>query len=191
MVSIDWGDAPTWVAGAFAAAAAYYARSTLKSQQKQISEQQEFIAEQAENLHLERRALIAAAEDRRWEQVRQVHFTAVVTKGEGGLGPGGRPLVNTAVWVAMVTNSSQGPINSVQVAFGEDQPTEVLQEKPSYEVVVEEASTIPAGGVWVFDSPRGTNEYLNDRQPMVTFVDVHGNAWQLDRFQKISEVDRQ
>ncbi|MGY3682981.1 hypothetical protein [Streptomyces sp. TE33382] len=47
MSGIDWGDAPTWIAGGFAAVAAFYARGTLKSQQNQIAEQREFIAERS------------------------------------------------------------------------------------------------------------------------------------------------
>ncbi|MFJ3097366.1 hypothetical protein [Streptomyces hydrogenans] len=71
-MSIDWGDAPTWVAGAFAAAAAYYTRGMLKSQRQQITEQRQFIAEQSANLELERAELRAQADDRRISQARAV-----------------------------------------------------------------------------------------------------------------------
>ncbi|MFE0651354.1 hypothetical protein ACFVZH_22475 [Streptomyces sp. NPDC059534] len=67
-MNINWGDAPTWVAGAFAAAAAYYTRGMLKSQRQQIDEQRQFIEEQSANLALERAELRAQAEDRRIAQ---------------------------------------------------------------------------------------------------------------------------
>ncbi|MGA5198153.1 hypothetical protein [Streptomyces exfoliatus] len=70
-MSIDWGDAPTWVAGAFAAATAYYTRGMLKSQRQQIEEQRDFIREQSAHLTLERRALMAQAEERRYAQARR------------------------------------------------------------------------------------------------------------------------
>ncbi|MEU0428503.1 hypothetical protein ABZ235_33865 [Streptomyces canus] len=72
MSGIDWGDAPTWLGAFFAAAAAGAAIWTLKSQRDQIDEQRNFIGEQSQNLALERQALLAAAQDRREAQARQI-----------------------------------------------------------------------------------------------------------------------
>lgn len=71
---IDWGDAPTWLGAFFAAAAAGAAVWTLKSQRDQIDEQRLFIQEQSRNLELERRELLAAAQDRREAQARKIHM---------------------------------------------------------------------------------------------------------------------
>jgi len=189
MGEIDWGDAPTWLAGVFAAFAAYYTRGTLKSQQKQIDEQRTFIGEQAHNLHLERQALLAAAEDRRWEQARQVHFRALVTKSKGGTGPGGVRLRSTAVWVGVVTNSSQAPISNVRVTFGGEAAVSVMQEKPIYESLTGEGCTIPSGGLCTFESERGEQEFLDACEPILTFTDIRGVTWHMDRFDKISPIE--
>lgn len=112
MVSIDWGDAPTWVAGAFAAAAAYYTRGMLKSQRQQIDEQRQFIAEQSANLSLERQALQAQADERKYAHARQVeaerwqHFLKV-------------------------RNLSDAPITDVFVRFGDRSATKAHQIIPA------------------------------------------------------------
>ncbi|MGP4090744.1 hypothetical protein [Streptomyces sp. KR55] len=58
---LDWGDVPTWIGGAGALGAAWFAYQTITSQRQQIGEQREFIAEQSrfmaeqkQNLELER-----------------------------------------------------------------------------------------------------------------------------------------
>ncbi|MFF7067322.1 hypothetical protein [Streptomyces pseudovenezuelae] len=92
---VDWGDAPTWVGAFFAAAAAAAAFATLRSQRKQIREQQAFIREQERNLGLEREELLAAARDRRLAQARRIQ-----------LSPSEPAFVR-------VTNASEDPIRDV------------------------------------------------------------------------------
>lgn len=81
MGPLQWGDVPTWVGGAGALAAAWYAFQTITSQRQQIGEQQDFIAEQIQfmdeqrqNIALEREALLASAQERREAQARKIRL---------------------------------------------------------------------------------------------------------------------
>lgn len=107
MTGIDWGDAPTWIAGGFAAVAAFYTRSTLKSQQSQIAEQREFIAQQSANLALERQALTADLADRRSSQARQVRLSEQAHGAE--LNDETGQLENANQWFVTVVNGSDAP----------------------------------------------------------------------------------
>ncbi|MEU9271795.1 hypothetical protein AB0E04_41250 [Streptomyces sp. NPDC048251] len=107
MSGMNWGDVPTWVAAIFAGGVALFAYQTIRSQQEQIGEQRVFIGEQSATLALEREALRAAAEDRKWEQARHV----IVSHDRLG-GAGVR-------WLVDVSNVSNSPITDVRLRFGQ------------------------------------------------------------------------
>ncbi|MFF2650406.1 hypothetical protein [Streptomyces sp. NPDC058045] len=120
MGGIDWGDVPTWIAGAFAAAAAYYARGTLRSQQQQIDEQRGFIAEQAANLRLEREELRAQLAERRATQARKIRLDVTATGAE--LSDETGELINPDRWLVVVRNESEAPIYDITAQFGDLAP---------------------------------------------------------------------
>ncbi|MFB7589365.1 hypothetical protein [Streptomyces sp. NPDC056169] len=163
-MSIDWGDAPTWVAGAFAAAAAYYTRGMLKSQRQQIDEQRQFIAEQSANLALERQALSAQAQDRRVAHARQI----------------------SADWygnMLRVLNASSAPITAVTAMFGELPSPKAHEVVPSglgnHELLRGDFETpvqiVGAGRTYAFAPPEG--EFTGAL--CVLFSDEDGERWRL------------
>lgn len=166
-MSIDWGDAPTWVAGAFAAAAAYYTRGMLKSQRQQIEEQRDFIREQSANLTLERRALMAQAEERRYAQARQVEAKRFQNS-------------------MRVRNNSDAAIKEVYVDFGDRRSVKACEVVPAgigshelyqgdYEIPV---ALIGPGRHYAFiDSEEGWTEDI----AAVVFTDEDGGIWRLDQ----------
>ncbi|XUM01240.1 hypothetical protein ACQ86F_31670 [Streptomyces venezuelae ATCC 10712] len=166
-MSIDWGDAPTWVAGAFAAAAAYYTRGMLKSQRQQIEEQRDFIREQSANLTLERRALVAQAEERRYAQARQVEAKRFQNS-------------------MRVRNNSDAAIKDVYVEFGERRAAQAVQVVPAgigshelyqgdYDIPV---ALVGPGRHYAFvDSEEGWTEDT----AVVFFTDEDGGVWRLDQ----------
>jgi hypothetical protein len=171
MTWIDWGDAPTWTAGAFAAAAAYYTRGMLKSQRQQIEEQRRFIAEQAANLSLERQALQAQAEERRYAQAR---------------------LIEAKRWQnsLRVRNHSDAVITDVTVKFADREAVNAYEVVPAgignhemfrgdYEVPVD---VIGPGRHYAFvDSQEGGG----DDSAVLYFTDEDGASWQLDEHGKL------
>jgi hypothetical protein len=188
-VSINWGDAPTWIAGIFAGAAAIYARGMLKSQQKQIAEQREFIAEQSANLALERAGLRAAAEERRSAQAKQVtmsHQTA-----------GGRPDEEGNVdgydhWVVNVRNASDAPIRQVRVRFGDVYVAVSAEELES--LSLPDGGRRPAtvdllgpGRTLIFRSPRWQEVTVDNHPPKCFFTDADGVQWSRDRHGQLCE----
>ncbi len=163
-MSIDWGDAPTWVAGAFAAAAAYYTRGMLKSQRQQIDEQREFIREQSANLALERQALRAQAEERRVAHARQISASWF-----GGM--------------VRVLNASDAPITDVTAMFGERESVKGHEVVPAgigdHELLSGEydmpVDVIGAGRTYAFAAP----EEGVEGTVCVLFSDEDGQRWRL------------
>ncbi|MBP8532369.1 hypothetical protein [Streptomyces sp. MK37H] len=189
MGGIDWGDAPTWVAGAFAAAAAYYARGTLRSQQKQIQEQREFIAEQSATMALERAELSAAAEDRRTAQARQIRMRP---QTDGGRDDGGGGRVGYDHWRVHVDNGSDSPIHDIHMRFGTAYVAVSATEQ--------EAARLPDAGrrpprvhligprrTVTFESQSGTEAFVDNNRPHVYFTDDVGVRWHLDQDGKLEE----
>ncbi|QDQ12151.1 hypothetical protein [Streptomyces spectabilis] len=178
MGGIDWGDAPTWVAGAFAAAAAYYARGTLKSQQKQISEQRQFIAEQSTNLALEREELRLATLERRERQARLIHVEEGYEERRLGL----------------LRNDSDAPIYDLVIQFGNEVPETGVPIVGDRRIVYGpttrlEPGRLPcavfgAGLALTFDLQHGPGERL------ITFRDDAGVNWSISPHGKLEEVPR-
>ncbi|MGO4630516.1 hypothetical protein AB4225_06165 [Streptomyces sp. 2RAF24] len=184
MSGIDWGDAPTWLAGGFAAAAAWYTRGMLRSQRQQIDEQRQFIIEQSTNLSLERAELRAQADTRRRAQARVVGMSASFTvDDESGVMPDH--------WVVKVTNDSAEPIHGVTVRFGEAySATEACEIRRSdgrrLRPVGVPIGAIGPGRTFRFISARNA-AYVSAR-PRVNFVDGAGVQWELDEHGRLSEV---
>jgi hypothetical protein len=172
MGDIDWGDAPTWIAGLFAATAAYYTRGMLRSQQQQIREQREFIAEQSANLVLERQALQAQAEERKYSQARQIE----AERFQHSL---------------RVLNPSDAAITDVVVKFGDRLAVRAHQVVPAgignhevyrgdFEMPIE---VIGPGRKYTFiDSEEGWTE----ETAVLFFADADGSRWQLDQDGKLN-----
>jgi multidrug efflux pump subunit AcrA (membrane-fusion protein) len=183
MGPIDWGDAPTWIAGSFAALAAYYARGTLRSQQSQIAEQRAFIAEQAANLRLEREQLQAQLADRRSEQARHIRMRCQVDGAE--LNDETGQLENADQWVVVVQNTSDSPIYEVEATFGDHAAR-----------WVNTADRAGGGTVQVlgrdqratFVSPRLPPTRLMSSKPSVRFRDADGIWWRLLHDERLEEV---
>jgi hypothetical protein len=173
MSDIDWGDAPTWIAAFFAAGAAVFAGGTLRSQRQQIAEQQAFIAEQSQNLQMERDELRAAAEDRRYAQARQIDTEL------RGLG-------------VRVYNNSDAPIADVLVTLGEapaHHAAEVFDaldrhSRTSGEYIV----PMPVMGARRCFSFRGAGDVDPGPNFDVYFTDDAGVRWHLDQLGKLVEV---
>jgi hypothetical protein len=165
MSDIDWGDAPTWIAGLFAATAAYYTRGMLRSQQQQIREQRAFIAEQSANLSLERQALQAQAEERRYAQARLIE----VQRWQNSL---------------RVTNHSDAPIKDVTVTFGDREAAHahhLVSAGVGDRLVARGQFALPVdligpGRLYSFVD---VNQQA-DAVAVLHFTDGDGNRWQLD-----------
>lgn len=186
-MSIDWGDAPTWVAGAFAAAAAFYTRGMLKSQREQIDEQREFIREQSANLELERAEFRAQAEDRKRAQAAQVRLTGQVVESGGGVHG---PLNET--WRARVENRSGEPIKDVVVRYGPSHTSigSYGRNDPdghgrNFGIPL---AVIGANGTFCFRSPTSSNGDLSNARPTALFTDSAGVRWLLDEHGALSEA---
>ncbi|MDX3074608.1 hypothetical protein [Streptomyces sp. MI02-7b] len=184
MGGIDWGDAPTWVAGAFAAVAAYYARGTMKSQQKQIEEQRHFIAEQSLNLALERAQLSAAAEDRKWEQARQISMKAWIQGGRFDRATG--QTEGPRVWSAEVLNGSPVAIWAIHLCFV---PADQDAAGPGLEANPEgrfRHSLAASEKEYLFSAPAPL-AVLERNRPVLHFRDDGGVEWALNEYGKLTE----
>ncbi|MGW3572232.1 hypothetical protein ACWDSL_51725 [Streptomyces sp. NPDC000941] len=190
MGSIDWGDAPTWIAGVFAAAAAYYARGTLRSQQKQIREQREFIAEQSATLALERAELSAAAEERKWAQARQVRMRIWTARRVQRTWVRAREGYER--WDVEVENGSSEPVRAVKVRFGAS-----YTASEAYDLAHED---LPGGGrlgapvpligpgrTFLFVSPNWPETTVDNNRPHVYFTDDAGLRWHLNEHGQLTE----
>lgn len=183
MRGIDWGDAPTWIAGGFAAVAAFYARGTLKSQQNQIAEQREFIAEQSANLHLERQALSADLEDRRSSQARQVRIKHLAYGAE--LNDESGQLEGADQWYLTVVNGSDAPLYDVSVFFG-DAPARWVQSpgRAGGQPLRVLARSMEAE----FESPVFESTRLAGARGVVRFKDDQGVTWRLRPDEQLEEI---
>ncbi|MGV9344274.1 hypothetical protein ACWDSD_05580 [Streptomyces spiralis] len=183
MGSINWGDVPTWIAGAFAAVAAYYARGTLRSQQEQIKEQREFIAEQAANLRLERQQLQAQLAERRSAQARLVRLNHEAAGAE--LNDETGRLENADHWVVTVRNDSDAPIYDVSATFSGQSPEWVRTEDRAGGGPVR---VLGRSKEIVLTSPRFTPTRLMEARPVVDFRDAEGLRWRLLHDERLEEI---
>lgn len=190
---IDWGDVPTWLGASFAALAAGAAVWTLKSQRDQIGEQRDFIAEQSATLSLEREALRAAAEDRKWAQARQVrmafHEAGDRADSEGNWVEGDH-------WVVTVVNTSEAPVHDVDVRFGEaSRPADVyeaLRRSQGWspgERLVAPVHLLGPGRAAQFSSQTGSASWIHNNRPSAYFRDDSGLRWSLDSHGKLEEAE--
>ncbi|NEC76470.1 hypothetical protein [Streptomyces rochei] len=188
---------PTWIGGAGALAAGWFAFQTIKSQRQQIGEQQAFIAEQTrfmdeqrQNLELERRELRAAAEDRRSAQARQVQMiprqAGATTDREGND-------VAADHWVVTVQNDSDAPVSDVDVRFGSAYLASEVYEVPASRRGPEERRPRPlhllgAGRTARFYSQRWQPTTVHNNRPTLLFTDSDGVRWSLDYYGKLEEA---
>lgn len=189
---VDWGDVPTWLGAIFAASAAGAAVWTLKSQRDQIGEQRDFIAEQSVTLALEREALRAAAEDRKWAQARQVRMT-FHEAGERADSEGN--WVEGDHWVATVVNTSEAPVHDVDVRFGEASRAadvyEALRRSQGWnpgERLVAPVHLLGPGRAAQFSSQTGSASWIHNNRPSAYFRDDSGLRWSLDSAGKLEEA---
>ncbi|MFE5996754.1 hypothetical protein ACFQ6C_07650 [Streptomyces sp. NPDC056454] len=177
MSSIDWGDAPTWIAAVFAGGAALFAGLTIRSQRQQIAEQREFIGEQSQNLRLEREALEAGRQDRRRAQAELVF----VRKTPQGMG--------------LVTNSSGSPITLVTLRAGDTPAVNAGIHKegnvlgadgeraslPFPLIGSERGATFSFGAIW--------REIAQNRETLVAaYTDADGVRWEMDEHGLLVEL---
>lgn len=194
----DWGDVPTWIGGAGALAAGWFAFQTIQSQRQQIGEQQAFIAEQTQfmdeqrqNLELERAELRAAAEYRKWSQARQVRMEAVkVPQVENG--------IPSAKWTVTVTNLSAIPVTNLEVRFGSAYvAAEVCEWVPEYlgeargrrgGRLLHPAPILGPERAARFFSQEWPAATAHNNRPVLLFTDAGGVRWRLDSYGKLEEV---
>lgn len=183
MNGIDWGDAPTWIAGAFAALAAFYARSTLRSQQNQIAEQRSFIAEQSANLQLERQALSADLDDRRSAQARQVRLKHMAHGAELNMDSG--QMEGASQWYLTVANESDAPLYGLSVTFN-DLPATWVQSPGR--AGAQPLRILARGMQAEFQSPVFESTELSGARGVVTFKDDQGVSWRMRADEQLEEV---
>ncbi|MGI3199649.1 hypothetical protein ACRJ4W_15460 [Streptomyces sp. GLT-R25] len=193
---------PTWIGGAGALAAGWFAFQTIRSQREQIGEQQAFIAEQTrfmddqrQNLELERAELRAAAEDRRWAQARQVRMHQ---KMVGGQPDGGGGLTEPDHWAVTVQNASDAPVHQLEVHFGTAYRASDAWEWPAFEPDTLRATVggrlaIPVfllgpGRAVRFGSQRWSPATVHNNRPTLFFTDDGGVRWRLGSDGKLEEV---
>lgn len=185
---VDWGDVPTWFGGGFAALAFGAAAWTLKSQRDQISEQRVFIGEQSATLALEREALRAGAEDRKWAQARQLRM-----HNRKGYGRDDEVELDEADhWVVTIVNQSDAPVHGVEVRFGEAyRASDVFACNRHWEPGERLASPIHLlgpGRVAQFLSQSWPSATVHNNRPSVAFTDDDGVRWTLDAHGKLEEA---
>lgn len=178
MESIDWGDAPTWIAAIFAGLAALFAGLTIKSQRKQITEQREFIGEQSRNLQLERDALEAGMQERRRAQAELVYV------GRSDRGP-----------IGVIKNHSGAPIRDVALRAGDLHATDAVLAQPGDNRFPDGARTelpfplVGAGRVATFRFGPIERESPPIQEAFVaTFTDADGIKWQRDEHGLLVEL---
>lgn len=179
MGPVQWGDVPTWVAAVFAGGAALFAYQTITSQREQIEEQRLFIAEQSQNLMLEREALQAAADERRVAQARQVRAQRM------GI---------TNLHRVLVSNRSTEPLYDVTVRYGTayssvrayrvDEDGDVASHEPFPATV----HLVGPGRTFRFESTAMSETTLANARPVVHFTDNNGVKWHLDEHGELTEI---
>ncbi|MFF8412840.1 hypothetical protein [Streptomyces omiyaensis] len=156
---------------------------TLRSQQRQLREQQQFIGEQSQNLQLERAELLAAAEDRRTAQARKANMVFNVV-GEGNDGSG-RPTAYDH-WGVYFQNGSDEAFFNVTVRFGDAYLAASVVEQSAMEHPDHGRRTLPvdqlgAHRALTFESPRWPEATVDNNYPTAYFTDASGQRWKLDR----------
>ncbi|MFE7388371.1 hypothetical protein [Streptomyces sp. NPDC057582] len=186
MSSVDWGDAPTWIAAIFAGGAALFAGMTIRSQRQQIDEQRAFIGEQSANLLLERELLRAQADDRRRAQARAVTMFSrqVYTTEEADFAD---------VWQVWVSNPTDEPITDVWVRFGDTYTALNASTLNDLEQPVGSPRGVPVDVVgphrrFRFDSSRLPETALENHPPVLLFKDAAGVRWRLDQRGVVEEI---
>lgn len=190
MSLVDWGDVPTWIGGAGALAAGWFAYQTITSQRQQIREQQEFIEDQTrfmddqrQNLELERAELRAAAEDRRWAQARRI----AVESRKIPVGTEG-----AAMWGVEVGNFSDAPIREVQVRFGSayitDEVYVALGSHALGDRLFSPLYVLGAGRSVEFRSQAWPEVSAHNNKPTLYFTDNDGARWSHDWLGDLKEV---
>ncbi|MET8765483.1 hypothetical protein [Streptomyces sp. NPDC004658] len=195
MGPVQWGDVPTWVASAFAGAAALFAYQTIRSQRQQIGEQQEFIAEQSQfmaeqtrfmdeqrqNLELERSELRAAAEDRRVAQARRVRMVA---RKEGATTNDQGADMQATHWRVEVRNESDAPVRNVEVRFGTAYNSadvyELWSEPVRFQRLMQLVELVGPGRAVIFMSQRYSAAMVHNNPPKLYFTDQNGTRWVVD-----------
>ncbi|GGV45602.1 hypothetical protein GCM10010495_73940 [Kitasatospora herbaricolor] len=184
-MTIDWGDAPTWVGAVFAAAAAAAAVWTLKSQRDQIGEQRDFIGQQATVLELQRGQLLAQAKDRRIDQARRISIRAEkASPGNTAYGP-----AEPDHWQVFILNNSGAPIRDVNVKYGSAYLSTDAQETGSggRRLSVPDALIGP-GRTAKFLSSNLPGAALQNNRPVAYFTDEAGIQWKLEESGETTEV---
>ncbi|WP_327324221.1 hypothetical protein OG735_18090 [Streptomyces sp. NBC_01210] len=174
MGGIDWGDAPTWFAGVFAALAAYYTRGMLRSQRKQIDEQRQFIAAQSANLTLERRELEAIAAERREGQARAVRLQSIA---DLVLVYNESPAAIRDV-TCFVDSREAGGTNVARIADAASNLGMAIRAVPDWPVPVD----VPPGSLAAFDRTRHADV-------RVLFTDSAGVRWSLDEHNELGPAE--
>lgn len=191
MSSIDWGDAPTWIAAVFAGGAALFAGLTIRSQRQQIAEQRAFIGEQSQNLALERAELQAAKEARRWAQAKQIEMR-FATRSSGpdseGISRGYEG------WLVTVTNRSDEPARNLLVRFGDTynatSATEIDSEYlPGHGRRGVPLDVLGPGRAACFESPRWQEATVDNNRPALQFTDAAGAVWRRDEHGVLTAVE--
>ncbi|MFE1329744.1 hypothetical protein [Streptomyces microflavus] len=190
MSSVDWGDAPTWIAAVFAGGAALFAGLTIRSQRQQIAEQRAFIGEQSQNLQLERALLRAQADDRRHEQARALRVRARTSwtnlSDEGDAGPDDH-------WLVTVQNGSDEPITDVWVRFGDTYTARDATQMNESGRSVGTPRGVPLSLIgprrgFRFTSSALPEATLANMRPSVLFRDAAGVRWRLDDEGALQEI---
>lgn len=196
-MSIDWGDAPTWVAAVFAGGAAWFAGWTWTSQRKQlgllqeqveeqssfIAEQRQFMSEQAENLQLERIQLRSVNDVQRRKQAKTIRVDAVHTWAGGGRDP------EAEFWEVIIRNGGTEPVYDLTVIY---EGQSLNQSVRPYGGVAAEPGTppirvLPAGEALRFKTDHHDRGTIGDAFPTAYFTDAQGVRWGIDRHGKLAE----
>ncbi|MFE4647735.1 hypothetical protein [Streptomyces sp. NPDC056707] len=185
MSSVDWGDAPTWIAAIFAGGAALFAYMTIRSQRQQIGEQQDFIAEQSETLRLEREELKAQAAERRRAQARAVCMDPQMFYSG--------PDSVADHWEVSVTNGSNELVRDVAVRFGDAYTAMEARLDSGGGAGGSLPRSVPVHLIgpdrcFVFVSSRLSETALENARPVLLFRDSAGLRWRLDEHGELSEV---
>jgi hypothetical protein len=167
----DWGDVPTWLGGIFAAVAALGAVATLRGQRRQIQEQRDFLRAQTALLDLDHQQRVVA---------QALGVSLDVKKCRGPLWEMIDSLGPWHHWRVVVRNGSSGPITDVEVLFGANRPRQITVGS----VRIPEASliAIQAHDAAEYRSPEWVPHHLDAEAPTVTFTDLNGVRWCLDRY---------
>ncbi|MFJ2292116.1 hypothetical protein ACIOG7_10445 [Streptomyces sp. NPDC087894] len=187
MSSVDWGDAPTWIAAIFAGGAALFAGMTIRSQRQQIDEQRAFIGEQSANLLLERELLRAQADDRKRAQARSITMSASMAF-----------TIDDAdfpdVWQVTVSNPTEEPMTDVWVRFGDTYTALSARTVTARGVPRNSTRGVPVDVIgpnrrFRFDSSSRPGAALENDPPVLLFRDTAGTRSRLDQRGVIQEID--